>query len=39
MRKQSERWLKVTSFEEGIRICNASPVKEFFREKSMKWIF
>lgn len=38
IRKLPERRLKVTSFEEGIRIWNASPVREFFLEKSMKWV-
>jgi predicted RNA-binding protein len=36
-RKLPERRLKVTNFEEGLRIWNAGPVKGFFLEKSMKW--
>jgi len=30
--------LKVASFEKGVEIWNAEPVKRFFFEKSMRWI-
>jgi len=38
IRKLPRAELKVTSFETGLKIWNAESVKQFFFEKSLKWI-